>query len=145
MTTSTQTTSSMPVDSDEDTFSPMEEDSDDDYAPSSSSSSSSCQEPLMETNHGHVDKFIVHRSCLLPLLKLMACSRCGEMESLITSTTRGTLLLAYFICRACEFKMQWNSQPYVGNTPAGNIALSTAMCEWVGRSIGLQISELDIE
>ena len=75
----------------------------------------------------HEDKFIVYWSCLLPLLKLMACSRCAEMESSITSTTKGTLLLAYFICRACQFKTQWKRQPYVGNMPAGNISLSTAI------------------
>ena len=95
VTTSTQTTSSMPVDSDEDTDSPMEEDSDGDYAPSSSSSSSSCEDPLTETEHGDGDKFIVYWSCLLSLLKLMACSRCGEMESSITSMTKGTLLLGH--------------------------------------------------
>ena len=105
----------------------MEEDSDDEYAPSSSSSSSSCEEPPTETEHGDADKFIIFWACLLPLLKLMPCSRCAEMDSIITSTTRGTLLLVYFICRACQFKTQWNSQPYVGRTPAGNISLSTAI------------------
>ena len=62
----------------------------------------------------------------------MACSRCGEMESSITSATRGTLLLVYFICRACQFKTQWNSQLHIFRLIyPSTVTVSDKLVSWV--------------
>ncbi|XP_070532871.1 uncharacterized protein [Ptychodera flava] len=44
-----------------------------------------------------------------------------------SQTLKGTMLLLVLMCTACQHKTGWNSQPYICNTPAGNILLSSAI------------------
>lgn len=114
--------------------SPMaQDDSDDDYVLSSDEESGSTTSDISETANILVSevyndtKYIVFRSSLMKLLRLVHCSQCGEMALGVTTQTKGTCLLVVLDCQSCHHKTRWNSQPYVGSTPAGNIMLSASI------------------
>ncbi|XP_070539206.1 uncharacterized protein [Ptychodera flava] len=106
---------------------------DDDFIPSDSESNttvSSVSSVLTDdsTPSVHDDqKYIIFWSCLLSLIRLIHCPRCGEANMRQSRTLKGTMLLLVLKCTACQHKTGWNSQPYVGNIPAGNILLSSAI------------------
>lgn len=121
----------------ESSSSPMpQDDSDDDYVMSSGEESGSTTSDTSEDEVGRTHaapdvysdtKYIVFRSSLMALLRLVHCSQCGEMDLGVSTQTKGTLLLVVLDCRGCHQKTRWNSQPYIGNTPAGNIMLSAGI------------------
>ncbi|KAJ4932726.1 hypothetical protein JOQ06_011141 [Pogonophryne albipinna] len=72
-------------------------------------------------------KFIVFRSSLQQLLRWCHCPSCGSVDFTHTSKNIGTLLLVTVCCGSCYKKSTWQSQPYIGPYPAGNILLSASL------------------
>ncbi|KAJ4919623.1 hypothetical protein JOQ06_023020 [Pogonophryne albipinna] len=72
-------------------------------------------------------KFIVFRSSLQQLLRWCHCPSCGCVDFTHTSKNIGTLLLVTVCCGSCYKKSTWQSQPYIGPYPAGNILLSASL------------------
>ena len=70
-------------------------------------------------------KYIVFEECLLSLFQ--ACRRCGAESTKAVTKVVGTFLRISQHCSNCSFVYKWNSQPYLDNTPAGNILLSAAI------------------
>ena len=69
-------------------------------------------------------EFIVFESCLAELLKHCPCSSAVVTES--SSSTSGSLLKVKLSCHNGHVT-QWNSQPLVNKTPAGNLLLASAI------------------
>lgn len=51
------------------------------------------------------------------------CTRACDLKA----RNVGTLLSVEQQCPHCEYHRQWNSQPVIGSTPAGNLHLSAAV------------------
>ena len=69
-------------------------------------------------------KYIVFESSLMKLFR--RCSVC--QSSTDTSTfTKGTFLRISQTCHLCGTENNWESQPLIKNTPAGNLLLSAAI------------------
>ena len=67
---------------------------------------------------------IVYEKCLMELFQVCpVCKRECDMQT----RRLGTFLSVEQQCLHCEFSRGWNSQPFVGSTPAGNLQLSTAV------------------
>ena len=79
---------------------------------------SETESPVAET------KFIVFESCLAELLKHCPC--CGAVVTESSSSTSGSLLKVKLSCHNGHVT-QWNSQPLVNKTPAGNLLLASAI------------------
>ena len=69
-------------------------------------------------------EFIVFESCLAERLKHCPCSSAVVTES--SSSTSGSLLKVKLSCHNGHVT-QWNSQPLVNKTPAGNLLLASAI------------------
>ncbi|XP_077419660.1 uncharacterized protein LOC144050370 [Vanacampus margaritifer] len=69
-------------------------------------------------------KYIVYESNLMELFA--ACRVCARACHLKTRKM-GTFLSVEQQCPHCEYRRQWNSQPVIGSTPAGNLHLSAAI------------------
>ena len=69
-------------------------------------------------------EFIVFESCLAELLKHYPC--CGAVVTESSSSTSGSLLKVKLSCHNGHVT-QWNSQPLVNKTPAGNLLLASAI------------------
>lgn len=69
--------------------------------------------------------YIVFESALL--LLFTACNFCGHIGTDIKKVVIGTFLRIRQVCSSCGRQRIWESQPYVGTTPAGNILLSSAI------------------
>jgi len=62
------------------------------------------------------------------LLSLFAvCLACSNSTVACIKVITGTFVQVQQLCRSCGHKRLWNSQPYIGNVPAGNLLLSTAI------------------
>ena len=74
-------------------------------------------------------KYIVFLSALEKLLSLVRCSACGGLD--VTSRVhmlRGTMVVVqHIVCDGCDTVSPWNSQPYIGARPAGNVLLSAGL------------------
>ena len=102
-----------------------DDDDDDEYTPKYHESSSSDTETETETESPVAEtKFIVFESCLAELLKHCPC--CGAVVTESSSSTSGSLLKVKLSCHN-EHVTQWNSQPLVNKTPAGNLLLASAI------------------
>ena len=69
--------------------------------------------------------YLVFESALLLLFNL--CIYCGSTSTQIRKIVTGTFLRITQKCMKCSRVRVWDSQPYVGRTPAGNIRLSAAI------------------
>ncbi|KAI4832283.1 hypothetical protein KUCAC02_015256 [Chaenocephalus aceratus] len=69
-------------------------------------------------------KCIVFMTCLTRLLSWCHCPDCGSVD--ICHNVIGSLLVITLSCASCFKKVTWNSQPYIGSTPAG-ILLSASI------------------
>ena len=67
---------------------------------------------------------MVFQSCLLALFSV--CPAC-DTPTLPTVLIIGTFVQIDQLCDHCQYHRKWNSQPYIGNIPAGNILLSGAV------------------
>ena len=69
--------------------------------------------------------YLVFESALLLLFSI--CFMCRSIYILIEKFTRGSFLCITQICSHCNNTYVWESQPYVGKIPAGNIMISAAI------------------
>ena len=69
--------------------------------------------------------YLVFESALMMLFSL--CSYCGLANTQIKKVLIGTLLRITQVCNYCERVRIWESQPFVGPTPAGNLLVSSAI------------------
>ncbi|XP_038158943.1 uncharacterized protein LOC119795164 [Cyprinodon tularosa] len=72
----------------------------------------------------NLKKYIVYESCIMELF--VVCPACMRLCDVRTHR-RGTFLSVEQRCPHCEFYRQWNSQPLLGSTPAGDLQLSAAV------------------
>ena len=70
-------------------------------------------------------KFIVFESQLLELFQ--ACPVCAGPCVAEVDGLSGTLVRVLQNCTNCSFCRKWNSQPYVGQVPAGNLLLTASI------------------
>ncbi|XP_035474231.2 uncharacterized protein LOC118290557 isoform X2 [Scophthalmus maximus] len=68
--------------------------------------------------------YIVYESCLLELFRI--CPECRRVSEVRTSRV-GTFITIEQKCLGCTYRKKWNSQPLLGNSPAGNLQLSAAV------------------
>lgn len=71
------------------------------------------------------DKFIVFQSCLLSLFTI--CLNCYHSTSAAVTAITGTMVAIKQTCSSCSWERTWHSQPFIRNTPAGNLLLSGAI------------------
>ena len=69
--------------------------------------------------------FIVFESALLLLFTV--CSYCRSRYTRVSKATIGSFLRITQTCSRCGYRFIWESQPYIGGTPAGNILMSAAI------------------
>ncbi|KAF3861260.1 hypothetical protein F7725_000036 [Dissostichus mawsoni] len=93
--------------------------SEDDYQKNSEPDMDEPVTPIHKEN-----KFIVFMTCLTKLLTWCHCPDCGSFDISNCHNVFGSLLVITLSCASCYKKVTWNSQPYIGSTPAGNILLS---------------------
>lgn len=86
-------------------------------------------------------KYIVFESKLFDLFKV--CPSCGSGNVELDKRVVGTLIAISRECLTCDERSEtWESQPYFGNTPAGNILLSGAVL-FAGGSCATTLRILD--
>ena len=69
--------------------------------------------------------YIVFESALLTLFAM--CIYCGYGCTKVIKVVIGTFLRISQICNRCERSRIWESQPFIGATPAGNLLMSSAI------------------
>ena len=69
--------------------------------------------------------YLIFESALLILFSI--CFMCRSTRTSIEKVTIGSFLRIKQICRNCSNKNVWESQPYLGKIPAGNIMISAAI------------------
>ena len=69
--------------------------------------------------------YLIFESALLTLFSI--CFMCRSTYTSIEKVTIGSFLRIKQICRQCSNKYVWESQPYVGKIPIGNILISAAI------------------
>ena len=69
--------------------------------------------------------FIVFKLALMLLFTL--CSYCRSRYTRVSKTVIGSFLRITQSCSKCGYRFIWDSQPYIGSTPAGNILMSAAI------------------
>ena len=69
--------------------------------------------------------YLVFEAALLSLFT--ACVFCGSSTRNLKKVVVGSLLRVIQWCKECGKKRVWESQPYIGNIPAGNILTSAAI------------------
>ena len=80
----------------------------------------------MEQQNIHKErKFIVFESQLMSLFN--RCLSCGGCWVSMTSTRKGTMIRVRQSCDTCEMCTTWDSQPFVRDTPAGNVLMSASI------------------
>ncbi|KAF3842781.1 hypothetical protein F7725_001630, partial [Dissostichus mawsoni] len=107
------------------------------YHPPSSPNLSSSEDDYQKNSEPDMDepvtpihkenKFIVFMTCLTKLLTWCHCPDCGSFDISNCHNVFGSLLVITLSCASCYKKVTWNSQPYIGSTPAGNILLSASI------------------
>ncbi|KAI8485833.1 hypothetical protein Bbelb_363850, partial [Branchiostoma belcheri] len=70
-------------------------------------------------------KYLVFHSALLQLFSL--CLLCGSGKQKLRLETIGSFLSITQICTLCKHVRTWSSQPFIRNTPAGNLLISAAV------------------
>ena len=69
--------------------------------------------------------FIIIESALMLLFSV--CSYCRSKYTKISKTVIGSFIRITQCCSRCGYRFVWESQPFVGVTPAGNILTSAAI------------------
>ena len=69
--------------------------------------------------------FIVFESALMLLFTVRSC--CRNRYTRVSKTVIGSFLRITQSCSRCGYRFIWDSQPYIGSTPAGNILISAAI------------------
>ncbi len=83
------------------------------------------QQPMASEDAHQEKKFIVFSSRLFELFK--RCHECGSSDVAVTERIIGTFVSISQECRSCNNGTRtWDSQPWYGNIPAGNLLLSAA-------------------
>ena len=82
-------------------------------------------EPESDLSVEKQQTYLVFESALLLLFSI--CFMCRSTYISIEKFTRGSFLCVKQICNNCNNKYVWESQPYVGKVPAGNIRISAAI------------------
>ena len=62
-----------------------------------------------------------------PNFSLFSCCFVCHSPADISTEIIGTFLRVKLFCSACLFQYVWESQPFIGNMPAGNLAVCTAI------------------
>ncbi|XP_041366720.1 uncharacterized protein LOC121381467 [Gigantopelta aegis] len=70
-------------------------------------------------------KFLVFESMLLSLFAI--CTVCSNVTVASVKYVMGTFIQIQQLCHTCGHQRLWNSQPFIGNIPAGNLLLSSAI------------------
>ncbi|XP_062592075.1 uncharacterized protein LOC134253565 [Saccostrea cucullata] len=70
-------------------------------------------------------KFIVFQSQLMKLFH--TCSKCKSPVVGKIKQIKGSFISVEVECILCNLKSTWNSQPYIGEVPAGNLLISTSI------------------
>ncbi len=73
------------------------------------------------------NKYILFRSCLIDLVRLIPCPSCCLPELTWVEKLPRAMLVLEATCKSCAHHLVWHSQPLVGDTPAGNILLSASI------------------
>lgn len=82
-------------------------------------------EDVIDTHIHEGRTFIVFESALMQLFR--ECTSCNRKCTNISKTVIGSFLRITQKCIRCNHTFIWNSQPFVGGTPAGNILTSAAI------------------
>ena len=82
-------------------------------------------ERVLDYNQQSHKTFLVFESALLLLFAV--CRVCRASTANITKTIQGTFLKITQKCTKCHHIYVWESQPFFGNIPAGNILTSAAI------------------
>ena len=61
------------------------------------------------------------------LLLFTVCSYCRSRYTRVSKAIIGSFLRITQTCSRCGYRFIWESQPYIGGTPAGNILMSAAI------------------
>lgn len=61
------------------------------------------------------------------LLLFSVCRFCSATTVDVTTTVKGTFIKVTQFCMLCHYKFVWESQPFYGSFPAGNILLSASI------------------
>ena len=70
-------------------------------------------------------KYIVYETQLLELFK--TCSACSSPALVEIKQVVGSMVKIQQSCGLCNFNRVWESQPYAGAIPAGNLLISCAI------------------
>ena len=90
----------------------------------------SCNSPISKTPSTGIPMssqttYLIFESALLMLF--VTCRFCARASTNVKKTITGSFLRITQFCTACTRTWCWESQPYVGNIPAGNIYTSAAI------------------
>ena len=80
-----------------------------------------CDSPSSQKRYS----YIVFESALMLLFS--TCVRCRNVTKDITKTAIGSFIRIVQQCHNCSHRHVWESQPFIGNLPAGNILTSAAI------------------
>ncbi len=69
-------------------------------------------------------KYIVYEEQILKLF--ISCSKCGAVTD-NNVYENGSMIIIHQQCSNCCHTLKWNSQPFINNIPAGNIAISASI------------------
>ena len=83
----------------------------------------SCTSSFTPTNLSSC--YIVFESALFSLFTI--CRNCLSKSVEVKKMVNGSLLSVTQSCSRCHYSWVWDSQPMIGNIPAGNISLSAAI------------------
>ena len=64
---------------------------------------------------------------LLVLFRWLYCTACGTGSISYQAKIIASLLSVTFTCTVCSHTWLWNSQPFIGSFPAGNILFSASI------------------
>lgn len=87
--------------------------------------SKNCMDSASASSMCNERKFIIFESCVRQLLP-KSCQMCGRPWSSSLKTV-GTMLSVKSCCDHCANEAAWQSQPFVGVKPAGNVLLAAAL------------------
>ncbi|KAF3861254.1 hypothetical protein F7725_000030 [Dissostichus mawsoni] len=99
------------------------------YHPPSSPNLSSSEDDYQKNSEPDMDEPVtpIHKENKFILLTWCHCPDCGSFDISNCHNVFGSLLVITLSCASCYKKVTWNSQPYIGSTPAGNILLSASI------------------
>ena len=69
--------------------------------------------------------YLVFESALLLLFS--CCLFCGSVQVALKKKVVGSFVQIIQLCQACNSRRTWESQPFIGNVPAGNLRISAAI------------------